>query len=77
MVTKLIEDIKKPTPRKNKRRGKIATVLAGVSETLALSGMFDDKPVLLGLFHTMATLFGAVALNDARQTYDKYEDESK
>ena len=61
----IFEKIKAPTPRKNKRRGRIATAIAGVSETLALSGMFDDKPVILMILHSVATISGAVAMNDA------------
>jgi hypothetical protein len=69
----LIERIKAPTPRKDKRQGKIATVISGLAETLALSGMFDNKPIILGLLHSIGVVAGAVAINKAQKTYEADE----
>jgi hypothetical protein len=69
----LIERIKAPTPRKDKRQGRIATVISGVAETLALSGMFDNKPIILGLLHSIGVVAGAVAINKAQKTYEEDE----
>jgi hypothetical protein len=69
----LIERIKAPTPRKDKRQGKIATVISGIAETLALSGMFDNKPIILGLLHSIGVVAGAVAINKAQKTYEADE----
>jgi phage shock protein PspC (stress-responsive transcriptional regulator) len=61
----IIEKIKAPTPKKNKRNGKVATVISGVAETIALSGAFDNRPVINMVLHIVATVFGGIALNNA------------
>ena len=69
----MIETINKiiaPTPRKNKRDGKIATVLGGIAETVALSGAVDNKPLIKYFLHGFATVMGAVALNNASKTVE-------
>ena len=61
----IIEKIKAPTPKKNKRNGKLATVISGVAESIALSGAFDNRPVINMALHIVATVFGGIALNNA------------
>ena len=45
-MMKIFKNILAPTPKKNKRDGKIATALAGIAETVALSGALDNKPLI-------------------------------
>ena len=73
MIKNFLKRVKAPTPRKDKRHGKIATVISGVAETLALSGMFDNKPVILAILHSVGVLAGAVAVNKAQKTYEDDE----
>jgi len=72
----MIETINKiiaPTPRKNKRDGKIATVLGGIAETVALSGAVDNKPLIKYILHGFATIMGTVAINNASKTIEEDE----
>lgn len=72
-MIKTINNIIAPTPRKNKRDGKIATALAGIAETVALSGAVDNKPLIKYFLHGFATVMGAVALNNASKTIEDDE----
>lgn len=70
---KMIKNILAPTPKKNKRDGKIATALAGIAETVALSGALDNKPLIKYVLHGFATIMGTIALNNASKTIEDDE----
>jgi hypothetical protein len=72
-MKKFINNILAPTPRKNKRDGRIATAIGGIAETIALSGAVDNKPLIKYILHGVATYMGIVAINNASKTIEEDE----
>lgn len=64
----IIENIKKPTPRKHKIAGKIATVLSVASLTIAESGVVDSRPLIKIALQTVSAIFGTQAIFHAQKT---------
>ena len=68
----IFKRIKAKTPKRNKRIGRIVTVIGGACLLIAESGQIDQKPTLKILFNVIGLLCGANALYHAQ----KVEDES-
>lgn len=64
---KIFERISKPTPKRNKLIGKIATGLGVVALTIAESGLIDNKPFLKIGIEVLSAKFGIVALYNAQK----------
>lgn len=64
----IIENIKKPTPRKHKIAGRIATALSVASLTVAESGVVDNRPLIKIALQTVSAIFGTQALFHANKT---------
>jgi hypothetical protein len=64
---KLIDNIKKPTPRKHKIAGKIATILSVASLTIAESGVVDNRPLIKIGLQTLSGILGYQALFHANK----------
>jgi hypothetical protein len=64
----IIENIKKPTPRKHKIAGRIATALSVASLTIAESGIVDSRPLIKIALQTVSAVFGAQSLYHAQKT---------
>jgi hypothetical protein len=65
---KLIDNIKKPTPRKHKIAGKIVTALSVASLTIAESGIVDNRPLIKVGLQALSGIFGTQALFHAQKT---------
>ena len=65
---KLIENIKKPTPRKHKIAGRIATALSVASLTIAESGVVDSRPLIKVGLQALSGVFGTQAIFHAQKT---------
>jgi len=65
---KLIDNIKKPTPRKHKIAGKIATILSVAALTVAESGVVDNRPLIKVGLQTLSGVLGCQALFHANKT---------
>jgi hypothetical protein len=64
----IIENIKKPTPRKHKIAGRIATALSVASLTIAESGIVDSRPLIKIALQTVSAVFGTQAVYHAQKT---------
>ena len=64
----LIENIKKPTPRKHKIAGRIATALSVASLTIAESGVVDNRPLIKVGLQALSGVLGTQALYHAQKT---------
>ena len=64
----IIENIKKPTPRKHKIAGRIATALSVASLTVAESGIVDSRPLIKIALQTVSAIFGTQALYHGQKT---------
>ena len=65
---KLIENIKKPTPRKHKIAGRIVTALSVASLTIAESGVVDSRPLIKVGLQALSGVLGTQALYHAQKT---------
>ena len=65
---KLIENIKKPTPRKHKIAGRIVTALSVASLTIAESGVVDNRPLIKVGLQALSGVLGTQALYHAQKT---------
>lgn len=65
---KLIENIKKPTPRKHKIAGKIVTALSVASLTIAESGIVDNRPLIKVGLQALSGVLGTQAIYHAQKT---------
>ena len=65
---KLIENIKKPTPRKHKIVGRIVTALSVASLTIAESGVVDSRPLIKVGLQALSGVFGTQAIFHAQKT---------
>jgi len=65
---KLIENIKKPTPRKHKIVGRIVTALSVASLTIAESGVVDNRPLIKVGLQALSGVLGTQALYHAQKT---------
>lgn len=65
---KLIERIQKPTPKKHKIAGRIATALSVASLTVAESGVVDNRPLIKIALQTVSAIFGTQAIFHAQKT---------
>jgi len=65
---KLIENIKKPTPRKHKIAGRIVTALSVASLTIAESGIVDNRPLIKVGLQALSGVFGTQAIFHAQKT---------
>lgn len=65
---KLIDNIKKPTPRKHKIAGKIATALSVASLTIAESGVVDNRPLIKVGLQALSGVLGTQAIYHAQKT---------
>jgi hypothetical protein len=64
----LIENIKKPTPRKHKIAGRIVTALSVASLTIAESGVVDNRPLIKVGLQALSGVFGTQAIFHAQKT---------
>lgn len=64
----LIENIKKPTPRKHKIVGRIVTALSVASLTIAESGVVDNRPLIKVGLQALSGVLGTQALYHAQKT---------
>ncbi len=64
----IIENFKKPTPRKNKVLGRIATGLSIATLTIAESGLVDSKPLIKIALQTASAVFGGGAVYHGNKT---------
>lgn len=58
----LIDNLKKPTPKKHKIAGRIATALSIASLSIAESGVVDSKPLIKIALQSVSVLFGGQAM---------------
>lgn len=65
---KLIDNIKKPTPRKHKIAGRIVTALSVASLTIAESGVVDNRPLIKVGLQALSGVFGTQAIFHAQKT---------
>lgn len=65
---KLIENIKKPTPRKHKIAGRIVTALSVASLTIAESGLVDSRPLIKIGLQALSVALGGQAVYHANKT---------
>ena len=65
---KLIDNIKKPTPRKHKIAGKIVTALSVASLTIAESGVVDNRPLIKVGLQALSGVLGTQAIYHAQKT---------
>ena len=65
---KLIENIKKPTPRKHKIAGRIATALSVASLTIAESGLVDSRPLIKVGLQALSGVLGCQSIYHAQKT---------
>lgn len=59
---KIIENFPKPTPRKHKIAGRIATALSIASLSIAESGVVDNRPLIKIALQTASVLLGGQAM---------------
>ncbi len=64
---KLIENIRKKTPRKHKIIGRIVTALSVASITIAESGLVDHKPLIKIGLQTLSVALGAKSIYHAQK----------
>lgn len=64
----IIENIKKPTPRKHKIAGRIVTALSITALTISESGLVDSRPLIKIGLQALSVALGGQALFHANKT---------
>ena len=64
----IIENIKKPTPRKHKIAGRIVTALSVASLTIAESGVVDNRPLIKVGLQALSGVLGCQSIYHAQKT---------
>ena len=65
---KIIDNFPKPTPRKHKIAGRIATALSIASLSIAESGIVDSRPLIKIALQTVSVLLGGQAVYHGQKT---------
>lgn len=65
---KIIENIKKPTPRKHKIAGRIVTALSVATLTISESGLVDSRPLIKIGLQALSVALGGQAVYHANKT---------
>ena len=67
MIMNIFQRIKAKTPKRNKKIGKIVTVIGGACLLVAESGQIEHKPTLKLTLNVIGLLCGAKALYHAQK----------
>ena len=61
----LVQKIKAPTPKKDKVKGQVLTVLSGTAIGIAQSGLVDNRPMIKEGLNLLGGFLANAALNRA------------